>query len=347
MRRSSRNKAEHGLRPCIAHRDVTGKAFVLLLVFALALGAIYFAGRVPPRPLTAPRNVVNAEDKRSERVQPASAVKPAEIKVLGLDYLLPHPRPSTRSGAAVGSALDVARDAGRLRGYSLPPRRLAFTPSGGAVILPPSQLPAGPRQPVLLDHGTRHKKRVALTFDTSDVAEPKAAKAVLDELTRLRAPATLFVCGAWCYKNPELLRLAVSRGFEIGNHSSTHPDCTKIPNEVIVNEIKGTEKAVRDVTGVSISGYFRPPYGSTDARVEQVAADCGYATVLWSIDTLDWEPDTIREQIRDRATVGTRDGDIILMHTLGRYTPDALVEVVTNLRANGFELTTLSGVLQP
>jgi len=34
------------------------------------------------------------------------------------------------------------------------------------------------------------------------------------------------------------------------------------------------------------------------------------------------------------------------MHTLGEFTRSALIEVVYNLRTLGFELTTVSGVLE-
>ncbi len=348
MRRSGSRHGKRRLDTGIVHDDVAGKALVLIMVLSLALVSMNFSRRTVPRVVGPGQNVVEALDEGSSGVKMLPAV-PAQgdVRVLGLDYEVPHQRKADMTAGALRVRLDAARDSGRLRGYSVPPRRLAFEPGGGAIILPTSPLPAAPRNPVLVSHGTRTRKKVALTFDTSEVAEPKATKALFEELARLRVPATIFVCGAWCYSNPDLLRTAVSLGFEIGNHSSTHPDCTKFPNEVITSEIKGTEKAIKDISGVSGAAYFRPPYGATDARVEQVAADCGYATVLWSVDTLDWEPSTIREQIRDRATVGTRGGDIILMHSLGKYTRDALVEVVNNLRSGGFELTTLTGVMEP
>ena len=67
---------------------------------------------------------------------------------------------------------------------------------------------------------------------------------------------------------------------------------------------------------------------------------------MWSSDTLDWHPTTTQQLIRDRATVNAENGDIVLMHTLGEFTRSALIEVVYNLRTLGFELTTVSGVLE-
>jgi peptidoglycan/xylan/chitin deacetylase (PgdA/CDA1 family) len=328
----------------IVHRDVRGKAFSLLVILALGFGALQVAQYVPASRAEARGNVVDALGERGRTVTPAVNQTKNAVKVLGLDYMVPA---SKKSAPARSSALEMMRESGLLRGYSVPSRRLAFTQDGGSIILPPSPEVKGPREVSVIYHGNRNKKRIALTFDSSDVGEPDTARAILDELTRLRAPATFFVCGAWCYRNPDILRAAVDRGFEVASHSFSHPVFSSISNEQMVSEIRRTEEAVRKVTGTGIAAYFRPPYGEADARVKQVVAQLGYATAMWSIDTNDWRASTIRENIRDRATVDARGGDVILMHTLGRYTDDALVEIVTNLRAEGFELTTLTGVMQP
>ena len=340
----SSKKPGGGEAPLITHRDIFGKAFALGLLFALAMGAFYFALRVPPRLVQRKAEVANALEADGGRLHALPPGGAGEVKVRGLDYLVPR---GVKAGRTPGIPLDQVREMGLLRGYSLPPRRLAFKPDGSSIILPPSPEVAGPRDVAVIYHGNREKKRVALTFDTSEVSEPRSSLAIMEELTRLRAPATLFVCGGWCRKNPELLRMAVDRGFEIASHSYSHPMFTRIPNERISSELRRTGEAVREITGSGIAAYFRPPYGDTDARVQQVVASLGYATVMWDRDTLDWHPATIQPQIRDRATAGARGGNIVLMHTLGRYTPDALVEIVNNLRAGGYELTTMSGVLQP
>ncbi len=333
-----------GGTPLIAHSDVNGKAVALLLVLALAAGSFHFALGVPPRVAAPRQGVVNALEAEGGRLHALPPDGSLDSRVKGLDYLVP-----LGGKEAQGEVVSLTRlrEMGLLRGYSLPPRQLAFKPDGGYLILPPSLPPDGPRDVAVISSGNSRKKRVALTFDTSDVAEPTAARAVIDELTRLRAPATIFVCGAWCYKNPGILRAAVDRGFEIANHSYSHPMFTTLTNEQIARELDRTAEAVREVTGAEISAYFRPPYGDMDARVQLVSASRGYAVVTWDRDTLDWEPGTIQAEIRDRATVGVEGGEIVLMHTLGKYTASSLIEIVSNLRAGGFELTTLSGVLQP
>lgn len=312
----------------------------LVLVFALGACGIYLADGIGPRRREASETrVVSASEPGIE----LERVKKAGPR--GLSFMEPR-APGRNPPAGESAFLEDLRSAGLLRAFSEPAGLVSFDGDGREVLLPAPPPVSGPVEPRTVFDGPEEGRRVALTFDTSEVSEASRTRALIDELTRLRAPATFFVCGGWCRKNPSLLRLLFERGFEVASHSYDHPMFTRLSNEAITSQLDRTEEAVREIAARPIAAYFRPPYGDTDARVERVAADNGYTTVIWSADTLDWHPSTIREQIRDRATVGARGGDIVLMHTLGNYTRDALVEIVPNLRAEGFTLTTLSGVLE-
>lgn len=319
------------------HRDVNGKFLALLLLFVLSLGCMRLALAAPPP--TGGRVVPGTVSASGEPAM-RPAVHPEGPPVPGLDCMVP-------GGKGAAGDLDGLRDSGRLRGYSLPARMLAFTPDGGFVFIPPWPRLAGPRDPKVFFHGTRGRNRVALTFDTSDVSESEACMRVLDELTRLRVPATFFVCGAFCERNPEALEQMVARGFEVGNHSFDHPQFTAIPDEEVIAQLRRTEEAFQRVAGRSIAAYFRPPYGDYDARVLLLAAGRGYTTIMWDHDTLDWEADTTPEQLFSRATEGVAGGDIILMHTIGGHTAAGIERIAAELRSRGLELTTLSGVLEP
>jgi len=330
--------------PLIQHRDTLGKAVVLLALACCAVAVTALACVIPPRPKTAAAGPTRVPEPAMRSAFPRLFTGSTAPVVLGLDYQVSK---KVRAGEKTTAAtLARVRDAGLLRGYSLPPGRLAFTPSGGVVFLPEPPVAVAPVPPLAIARGNRDKPRVALTFDTSDVPDSNA-RPIMDELTRLRAPATFFVCGAWCRSCPALLKALVDRGFEVANHSYTHPQSSKIPPEILAREITATDQAFREITGGEMAAYFRPPFGDWDARVRQVAAQCGYRVVIWNRDTLDWSPATIPEQIRDRATADAANGDIVLMHCHGRYTPAMLEQIVNNLRAKGFELTTVTGVLQP
>jgi len=328
-------------RVLITHHDVIGKAYALLLIAIIAVLVVYLAQQTSPgtRPGS---NVVNALEADGGRIYSFASVSGERLDGLGLGYMVPCG--IARRGGPV--SLTTVRDSGLLMAYSVPPDRLASTPEGNCVFLPSSPGVDCPRPARMIVHGSREHRKVALTFDTTEVLEPES-RVIIETLTALRAPATIFVCGGWCRANPEILRMAIDHGFEIASHSYNHPPFTRLTNAEMEWQLRSTENAVLEIGGAPIAAYFRPPYGDVDARVEQVVCGLGYDIIYWSRDTNDWKPSTVQAQIRDRATVGTRGGDIILMHTNGTYTTQALVEIVNNLRADGFELTTVSGVLQP
>lgn len=325
----------------ITHRDVIGKAYALLLIAIIAVLVVYLAQQIPPGAGPGGR-VVNALEADGGRTYSFASVSGEHLEGLGLGYIVP--RGVVARGGPV--SLSTVRDSGLLMAYSVPPGRLVSTPEGNCVFLPSSPGVDGPCPARTIAHGCRSTHKVALTFDTTEVLEPES-RVIIETLTALRAPATIFVCGGWCRANPEILRMAIDHGFEIASHYYNHPSFTRLSDAEMEWQLRSTENAVLEIGGAPIAAYFRPPYGDVDARVEQVVCGLGYDIIHWSRDTSDWKPTTIQAQIRDRATVGTRGGDIILMHTNGTYTPQALVEIVNNLRADGFELTTVSGVLQP
>lgn len=326
--------------PTIDHRDIRQKAFALLVIYVLAIPVVFQAQQLPARVVTRQGRVVNALEAEGGRLYSLLSSSGGDTAALGLGY--PVPRGDSVSKTSSSGSLSAVRDAGLLKGYSIPPDRVTFAPDGHPVVVPQSPPVDGPRQPFVVEHGNRSRKRIALTID-----DGYNMKAVMDVLMGLRAPATFFLTGDWCRNNPETVRTAVARGFEIANHSVTHPLFTRISDERIVREVKDTEQAIREAGGAKPVAFFRPPYGDIDSRVVGLVGQLGYTTVIWNVDTRDWSPDTSPGQLRDRATAGAGNGDIVLLHTHGPHTPAMLPEIVTNLRAMGFEVTTLSGVLQP
>jgi peptidoglycan/xylan/chitin deacetylase (PgdA/CDA1 family) len=322
------------------HTRLTGPYSVraglgLFLVFGLAVAALHFAQGIPARAVRpGPGHVVNA---RESLVLVPPSERGKKPKVRGLDYMVPRTTPARLAS----SYLDGLRDAGLLRAYSVPPGRVVFAPDGRSQFLPLPPLPGAPRAPEVVSHGDRSKPRVALTFDDGY----SGMSGVMDLLVELRVPATFFPTGAADAGHKSLIREAVRRGFEIGNHTYTHTLCTRLPSEIVAGEITGTDALVKRISGSGTAAYFRPPAGVVDPRVELVAAGLGYEVVLWSRDTIDWSPASTPDQVIARATDGVRGGDIILMHTQGPHTLQVLPEIVRRLRDRGFELTTVSGVL--
>jgi peptidoglycan/xylan/chitin deacetylase (PgdA/CDA1 family) len=84
--------------------------------------------------------------------------------------------------------------------------------------------------------------------------------------------------------------------------------------------------------------------------VLKVAANLGYRSIYWTLDSLDGvEPKKTAQFLIDRITNKSDadlDGAIILMHVGERSTVDALPATIANLQERGFQLVTISKLLQ-
>jgi peptidoglycan/xylan/chitin deacetylase (PgdA/CDA1 family) len=163
---------------------------------------------------------------------------------------------------------------------------------------------------------------------------------------------TFFLTGRWIRENPELARQIVADGHEIANHSFSHPDFTTLSDAEILAELRTTEQAMQEVTGVTTKPYFRPPYGAYDARVLNLVIAEGYLPIYWTLDSLDsvGEPKTpafLVERIIGGLTPADQHGAIILAHCGSQATAEALPTVLDRYAAMGIEVRPLSDVLGP
>ena len=67
----------------------------------------------------------------------------------------------------------------------------------------------------------------------------------------------------------------------------------------------------------------------------------GYASVLWSLDTMDWKTKSTANTI-SAVLHNVRDGDIVLMHSIIRETATAVELMVPELVRRGYKLVTVS-----
>ncbi|MEE1315045.1 MAG: polysaccharide deacetylase family protein [Faecalimonas sp.] len=178
---------------------------------------------------------------------------------------------------------------------------------------------------------------IALTFDDGPSIYTEA---IVNRLEEYNARATFFVMGNRVQPNADLLRKMREIGCEIGNHSYSHPDLTKLTPEQVQAEIESTNQALAEVFGSGAS-LVRPTYGAVNDPVLQMP----YPLVHWSVDTTDW-------QIRDGLAVidnilGTvQDGDIVLLHDIYETTKDAMMALIPALQERGYQLVTVSELME-
>ncbi|NEM05651.1 polysaccharide deacetylase family protein [Geodermatophilus normandii] len=207
---------------------------------------------------------------------------------------------------------------------------------------PPEPAPPEPVPPAPADGVDCAVLRcIALTFD--DGPGPYTA-ALLDELRAEDVRATFFVVGRNAAAHPDLVRRLVADGHAVGNHTWSHPRLPDVGAAAVGTELDRTAVVLADL-GVRTS-LMRPPYGATDATVASVAADRGYAQVLWDVDTRDWWNRDVAITT-ERALAGAHRGAIVLMHDIHPTTVRAVPGIVDALQAAGYTLVTVPQLLGP
>jgi len=197
-------------------------------------------------------------------------------------------------------------------------------------------------------HGPTAKKQIALTFD--DNTSVARGLATLHVLEKYGVHATLFVIGNAVTSYPSLSReIAVGVGeglFEVGDHTRSHQELTKVSTAAIRAQIGAGTEAFRKFTGVRTVPLFRPPYGSTNATVQAVAGEKGFThVVLWDVDPRDWAGGS-GKSIEDHVVSHAHNGAVVVMHLSAPHTAEALPGIIARLRAKGYELVTISEMLK-
>jgi polysaccharide deacetylase family sporulation protein PdaB len=187
------------------------------------------------------------------------------------------------------------------------------------------------------------QKVVALTFDDGPLNN--TTPEILGILKEKNVKATFFVVGERVKRFPKLVQQEIEDGHEVGTHTYSHPNLTKLRKNQLEEELNNTEEAILAVAPKPT--LFRPPGGSYNDTIIKLTRDKGYLTILWSIDTLDWRSPPVGD-IVNSVLKNIKPGSIILLHD-GKYpspTPEAVEFIIDSLRSLGYEFVTVSELLQ-
>jgi len=140
---------------------------------------------------------------------------------------------------------------------------------------------------------------VALTYD--DGPMKKFTSHILDLFKKYNAKGTFFVTGDNNQKGRidetdeyiDVIKRMDKEGHQIGSHTWTHQDLSKISSKERTNQMVYNEMALNNIIG-KIPTYMRPPYSSCTAEsgcMKQLA-DLGYHVTNFRVNTDDYNQPT-------------------------------------------------------
>lgn len=188
------------------------------------------------------------------------------------------------------------------------------------------------------------QKVLALTFDIS--WGQKMAPKVLDVLKQENVKATFFLSGPWAKNHAELVKRIREDGHQIESHGQEHVDLNTLGREGAARNIAKAHAILEELAGRKPS-YIRPPNGAFNKESVQGAKDQGYATVIWSVDSLDWKNPGV-STIINRSTRLIHPGAIVLMHASDscKQTDQALPVVLKHWREQGYQFLLLDPLIR-
>ncbi|MBM7632638.1 polysaccharide deacetylase family protein [Geomicrobium sediminis] len=165
---------------------------------------------------------------------------------------------------------------------------------------------------------------------------------IINKLNEHDVKATFFLDGSWTKSQPRLARMIQEEGHEIGNHAYNHPDMATLSEEEIKDQLERTNNIIEATLDVTPT-WFTPPSGSFNDKVVEIASDMGMYTVLWTVDTIDWQnPST--DTMVERVVTNIHPGATVLMHPT-KPTAEGIDEMIVQIREQGLEIAPVSSVM--
>lgn len=188
-------------------------------------------------------------------------------------------------------------------------------------------------------------RKAILSFDDGP-GPVKALDSILSTLAAEKIKAEFYLVGKEVELYPGAAMRIARSGHRVQNHSWSHPNLAKLPEEGVLKQVEKTQIIIERVTGIKPT-KLRPPYGAggwpgqLDPEVNRVATQLGLRVRNWDIDTEDWRPpkgiDKRKISVIKSQLAATKQTDPlnVLMH-VRHETAEDLPGFISFLKDEGF-----------
>jgi peptidoglycan/xylan/chitin deacetylase (PgdA/CDA1 family) len=166
--------------------------------------------------------------------------------------------------------------------------------------------------------GSEYKQgRWSITYDDGPSSDHTLE--ILKVFKDARAKASFFWLARNAPRHPDVVAEVRKAGMTLANHSYNHSLLTKGSDDKLQEEIVQSQEVLTKVFGFA-PNIFRCPYGGCGpdgSQVRTMIADQNMISVIWNIDSLDWQDrntDTVYERVKKQMAL--RGRGIILFHDI-------------------------------
>ncbi|SDJ71477.1 polysaccharide deacetylase family protein [Sediminibacillus albus] len=165
---------------------------------------------------------------------------------------------------------------------------------------------------------------------------------MLKTLKKMNVKANFFIEGKWASQNADIVQMIQEEGHIVGNHAYNHPDMSRLSPEENREQLEQTNDIIKAITGKAPK-WFAPPSGSFNSKVVDLAAELEMETVLWSVDTIDWQKPSVEVMI-NRVSDQIHPGAMILMHPT-EVINNGLERLILLIKQKNFKIGTIERLL--
>ena len=181
------------------------------------------------------------------------------------------------------------------------------------------------------------KPMIAFTYDDGPAYKYDLDRKLMDLFEQYDGRLTFFFLGdriSGSFK--EVVRESYERGHEVASHTYSHINMGTAKPEVVWPEVNKTNLKIAEVTG-HVADYVRLPGGTNGKYLSNLPMPI----INWDIDTIDWR-DKDKDIIFERMKKKSKDGGIVLIHSIHLSSYEASELLIPWLAEQGYQFVTLS-----